>query len=119
MKRRTPQLVGLLAALVLLAAPGCKKDDSPEARGASLFKAACARCHGDDATGGIKSPETGGVMSRDLTNASWQESVTDEELRQVIRNGRGKMPPFGSALSIDKIDTVVKYMRTLKAAKKE
>ena len=98
------------AALGLLSAAGCKgAGDS----GSVLYDKACARCHGPDGKGGIASSETEGVASRDLSEPAWQKTVTDDELRTVVRDGRRKMPAFGHLLSIDKIDLVVKHLRTL------
>jgi mono/diheme cytochrome c family protein len=100
--------VPLLALTTAGPTAGCKG----ESTGVELYVTACARCHADDLTGGIA---TGAAKSRDLTQDSWQSTVTDAELRQIIRNGRGEMPAFGSVLSIDKIDSIVKYIRSQKA----
>ncbi len=101
--------VVLLTTVVLLSTAGCK---SAADSGAVLYEKACARCHGTDGKGGITSSETAGVASRDLSDPAWQKIVTDDELRTVVRDGRRKMPAFGHLLSIDKIDLVVKHLRT-------
>lgn len=100
----------LFALLTLLWGPGCSKGGGGD-EGARLYKAACARCHGEGAQGG-QGPD--GAQSRDLTDPSWQNTVRDDELRTLIQQGRGKMPAFGDALSLDKIDKIVKHLRTLK-----
>jgi hypothetical protein len=34
------------------------------------------------------------VHARDLTAASWQETVSDAQIAESIAHGKGKMPPF-------------------------
>jgi mono/diheme cytochrome c family protein len=40
-------------------------------------------------------------------------SRTDDQLLQVIRNGKGGMPAWGAVLSDQEIHDVLKYVRTL------
>jgi mono/diheme cytochrome c family protein len=100
-----------LLSFGLIALPGCGGAGGHS--GKELYEKACARCHGEAGTGGIATTETGGVASRELSDAAWQKTVTDEEMRQIIRDGRRTMPAFGHALSVDKIDAIVKHVRTL------
>jgi mono/diheme cytochrome c family protein len=116
LRRRSAGLAGLLVIGLTFGA-GCKSEGTPAAEGKKLYGTACAKCHGNEGKGGI-APTPGGPTSRDLTNASWQASVTDEELRQLIRDGRGQMPAFGAIFSVDRIDTVVKHVRTFRKPSK-
>lgn len=34
------------------------------------------------------------VGAPDLTNAKWQDEVTDDQLAFIIKNGRNRMPKF-------------------------
>jgi len=52
----------------------------------------CATCHG--ALGHGDGPTGPMVHAADLTLASWQAGVTDDEMANVITNGNGKMPKF-------------------------
>ena len=52
------------------------------------------------------------------SSSTWA-TVTDAELRQIIRNGRGEMPAFGTVLTIDRIDKIVKHIRSLKQPEAE
>ncbi len=36
------------------------------------------------------------VRAQDLTRAEWQSQVTDEQIAEVIRKGRNRMPAFES-----------------------
>ena len=78
----------------------------------TTFDAECAKCHGKD--GRAKSLHAKHVHARDMTNASWQNEVSDERLFNSINKGKGKMPAFGKKLSEDQIDALVRYVRQLK-----
>lgn len=72
----------LALALAWLAA-GCGAPGDPVA-GAAVYDTYCTSCHGDDGTLGLD----GAV---DLTEHIPEH--TDAQLRDVIRNGDGDMPP--------------------------
>ena len=77
------------------------------------FNSQCAKCHGRDG----RAHTTRGRLShaRDMTNAAWQNEVSDERLFNSINKGRGKnMPAYGKKLSDDQIDALVRYVRQLK-----
>ena len=78
----------------------------------TTFDAQCAKCHGKDG----RAHTTRGRLShaRDLTNAGWQNEVSDERLFNSINKGKGKMPAYGKKLSDDQIDELVRYVRQLK-----
>ena len=87
-----------------------------ESSGAATFKTKCALCHGADGTG--NTPLGKQLQAANLRSKEVQQK-TDAELRQVVHDGKGNMPPFGEQLSDEQIDQVLKYVRTLaKAAKK-
>jgi cytochrome c553 len=52
----------------------------------------CANCHGKRGRG--DGPQSTMVKARDLTIPEWQDTVTDEHLAKVIREGKDKMPAF-------------------------
>jgi mono/diheme cytochrome c family protein len=79
----------------------------------ATFDAQCAKCHGRDG----RAHTTRGRLShaRDMTNAAWQNEVSDERLFNSITKGKGKnMPAYGKKLSEDQIDVLVRYVRQLK-----
>ena len=82
-----------------------------ESAGETVFKKNCVMCHGADGKGTTKMGLKLGAAN--LTSNDIQ-SLSDEALAQTIRNGKGKMPPFGKSLSDDEINEVVKYVRTLR-----
>jgi len=76
------------------------------------FEGKCAKCHGKDGRG--KTIRGKLVHARDLTDAGWQNDVTDERLFNSISNGKRKMPDFKKSLSEEQIDALVAYVRHLK-----
>ena len=52
----------------------------------------CATCHGKRGRG--DGPSSTMVKARDLTTAEWQASVSDDQLKKVIREGKDKMKAF-------------------------
>lgn len=78
----------------------------------TTFDAKCAKCHGKDGRAkGLLSKAKG---IRNLTDAKWQDDVSDERLFNSISNGRGKMPAFKKKLSEADINALVAYVRRLK-----
>ena len=72
----------------------------------------CVSCHGRDG----KSQTWKGKFShaRDLTNAEWQDDVTDERLYNSIMNGRsvrGNMPGFKNKLNDKDAEALVGFVR--------
>ena len=60
-----------------------------------MFDSVCATCHGADGTGNGPAAETLKPKPRNYTDAAWQASVTDDELRTTILKGGqavGKSP---------------------------
>ena len=85
----------------------------PENTDASrLYEKKCAECHGKD--GRAKSFRGKLSHARDLTDAEWQQRVSDERIYNSISNGKGKMPAFGKKLSEAEISSLANYVRGLK-----
>ena len=108
--------------LVLLGvAVACKRSESgPEQaaeRAEQTFRAACGRCHGADGKGGI-APE-GVNAPRNFCDAAFQASRTDEQLKQVIRMGKGAMPGFGNVFSDVDLQGLVRKIRSFDPGKKK
>ena len=80
---------------------------------AALYKTSCASCHGPDGRGSA----IGKSLHAADFHSSQVQQQSDEQLAAVIAQGRGNMPPFGTRLSKDQIDGLVKYLRTLGKAK--
>lgn len=79
-----------------------------ELSGKDLFKNNCARCHGDDGTGG-KGPN----LTTEKKQAKWKDG--DEKLVKKITGGGFGMPKFGKKLKPEEIKAIAAYVRSLKA----
>ena len=77
-----------------------------------IYGSKCAKCHGRSGNG--KTVRGKLDHARDLTDANWQNDVSDERLFNSISNGRKKMPAFKKSLSEAQIDALVAYVRRLK-----
>ena len=87
------------------------------AAGEKLFRAHCARCHGNDAMG--EGPEApAGSHPPNLTDDTWKHGSTDGDILNVIRNGVGPkfdMKGFRSRFTTDEMWSLVHYLRSLRA----
>jgi hypothetical protein len=69
----------------------------------------CSNCHGKRGKG--DGPESPMVKAKDLTTPEWQQSVTDEQIMAVIKNGKNKMPSFTFPDSM--LTSLVAHVRSL------
>lgn len=101
---------GSLALMLVLTTQSFAEGDQKAAAGENLFKSHCILCHGTDATGNTTLGKQ--LKARNLHTAFVQKK-TDAELKDVIANGNGNMPPFAAQLSDAQIDEVLAYVRRL------
>ena len=76
---------------------------------ADTFKAKCAMCHGENGAGKGKVPALSSADVQKKTDAEFKEAID-----KGTKTANGVMPPYGSKLSGDEIDALVKYVRSLK-----
>jgi mono/diheme cytochrome c family protein len=100
---------GAVGVLFALGVPGRAEDT-----GESLFKGKCAMCHGPDGAGKTMMGEK--LKIPNLQSADVQKK-SDADLKTIITKGKDKMPEYGTKLSKEQIDALVKYIRDL--AKKQ
>jgi mono/diheme cytochrome c family protein len=81
----------------------------PAVDSAQLYAKQCASCHGKD--GRAKTLKGKLKHARNLTDAEWQEKVSEERIFNSIMNGKGKMPAYGKKLSQDQIEALASYIR--------
>lgn len=90
------RLIAICGAAVLTLA--CSKKSEPAAIPAEseeIFTQRCSTCHGTDGTGSGAAAANLNPKPRNYTDAQWQGSVTDDDLRKVILKGGaavGKSP---------------------------
>lgn len=77
---------------------------TPQLTNDPVFQKNCAKCHGKTARGrhfAGPSLVSGGVST-----------MTEDEIRGVITNGKHRTPKFGSKLSSDEINTLVTEIKS-------
>ena len=110
-------LLSLLFVLPALA--GCKRKDvegSTRAEAKHLFDSVCARCHGADGRGGVPAAE-GQPAPRNFRDPAFHAARSDADLKKVIREGRGAMPPFGALFDDTQTALLVDYIRSFNPKK--
>jgi mono/diheme cytochrome c family protein len=83
-------------------APQPKGNDAELVEGRSVFVANCQRCHGPRGQGGAGA-RLAGVVTRSFPNI--QNEIN------VVTNGAGAMPAWGTTLTPAQIKAVVRYTR--------
>jgi len=98
-------LFATLIGAVLLT--GCQSAPAPQgdvsSDGKHLFEENCAVCHGI----------TGHGNAVHFDDPTFQKLLTDTQIQQTIRNGKGNMPAFGTTFTSAQINSLVKYLRSL------
>jgi len=131
----------ILLGSLLLATPGCSKSDAhpsveqalaaaataapvaldPKSEAQKMFRGRCVACHGENGTG--DGPGAGALnpKPRNYTDATWQASVTDEQIQNVILNGgaaAGKSPLMPANLDLmGKPEVVAELVKIVRAFK--
>lgn len=86
------------------------EEGGPERAADALYNVSCAGCHGRDGRGqGPQRPP--GAPLPDFSDPQFQAQRTDAQLLQVLREGRGLMPPFGKQLNEQGLDALVAKVR--------
>jgi len=80
------------------------------AKAKKTYKLDCAMCHGENGDGkGELAADMKNVT--DFTKPETLKDKSDGELFQVIKNGKGNMPPEGDRAKTDEIWGLVNYVR--------
>jgi cytochrome c6 len=108
---KSSKLTAGLAILVLSAATFACAQTSTE----PLYKSKCQGCHGADGTG--STPMGKKVGARDFHTPEVSKQ-SDEELFEITKKGKNKMPAYDKKLTDDQIKDLIKYIRTLGASQK-
>ena len=83
-----------------------------ERAAAALWLVSCATCHGREGRGdGPARPPN--VEMKDLTDPTWHAETTDEQIAQVILEGRGEMQGFGDRINPRGIAALVGHIRRM------
>ena len=99
-------VTGLLLASVGVAQDGtttAKVASAAEYEGWRQYMVACARCHGDDAIGGVMAPDLRTAISKGMSAATFSEVVTTGRREQG-------MPGFQETLTAEQVSALHAYV---------
>lgn len=79
---------------------------------AAVFQQNCATCHGSNGKG------VPAMQTPDFTNAVLQSTLSDQDIRNAIRNGKanGRMPAWSGKLSDAQINSLATYVRSFSSS---
>jgi cytochrome c553 len=100
------------------AAGAAASDGAPSAAAKEMFATRCAPCHGTEGKGDGPGSVALNPKPRNYTDAAWQKSVSDDQLRKVVVMGGaavGKSPIMPASPDLeekkDVVDGLVKIIR--------
>jgi mono/diheme cytochrome c family protein len=114
---RLYSLMFIAAVVVSFAAVFAVEANSNVRTAPQLYRKYCVSCHGSD--GRAKTSKGKFGHARDLTDAQWHDEVTDERIFNSIMNGRsqrGNMPPFSNKIDQKEAESLVNFVRRLRAS---
>ena len=82
-----------------------------QARGRRVFDRQCAMCHTAYITRNRKGPSLMGMYKKKYLENGMP--ANDERVRDIIWNGRAKMPAFNRAITPEQLDELMEYLHTL------
>jgi mono/diheme cytochrome c family protein len=119
-KRRLPRFWFSTLGIVVLAgclvyfwiqAGNARTRTQTVAEGQGVYENACAVCHeATDLQLVTKPPQLNGLFRRKTLPSG--APATDEEVRKVILDGRGIMPPFQNTLDSKEVNELIQYLHT-------
>jgi mono/diheme cytochrome c family protein len=105
MKRTFTLVIAICAAAAVSLA-------ADAAAGKAVFDKSCKSCHGADGSGNPNIAKMMKVEMRPLGSSEVQ-AQSDDDLKKIVTDGKGKMRPVASVTG-KSVDDVVAYVRTLK-----
>jgi mono/diheme cytochrome c family protein len=97
-------LLGLIALLAVPTQLSASKKNEDEKAGAVLFRdKGCTYCHGVGGVGTKKAPS--------VTELYKDKTWTPEKITSQILNGGQKMPPFRDSVTDDEVIQLIAYLR--------
>ena len=98
--------LGALAAVAHAQAGNAAKQQAIQA-GQQVYIERCMQCHSVNKDQVLLGPSLWGEMTKS------PHKKTAAQIRALIQNGKGKMPPWKSILSDDDVNNVLAYVRSL------
>ncbi|MFQ5890318.1 MAG: c-type cytochrome [Gemmatimonadota bacterium] len=91
----------------------------PAADSAGIYEKQCSACHGSEGKGDGPAAAALTPHPTDLTDTERIGALRDEELLEVLKNGKGAMPGFARLLTEEELKAVLGYVRRLSEEKDE
>ena len=85
-------------------------------KGAEVYKAYCATCHGDTGKGDGVAAAALDPKPRDLSNAEYVSGLTDAHIKKIVTEGgpsvgmSATMPAWGGIIPEADIDNIIAYV---------
>ena len=104
----------ILTVLTLAACPVVAASAADAKAGQAVYDKSCKSCHGAD---GAANPAVAKMMKVEMKDLKSPEvqAMSDDELRKIVTDGKGKMKPVKSVVGKD-IDNVVAYVQAFHRA---
>ncbi|WP_263374541.1 c-type cytochrome [Granulicella aggregans] len=98
------------ARIVLAVGISCIAASAHAQSGSDTYKAKCQMCHAADGSG---STPAGKAMKALPLNSPDLIKASDAQLIAATTSGKGKMPAYGTKLTVAQIKDTITYIRTL------
>jgi mono/diheme cytochrome c family protein len=114
MRKRRIFTIGAVAGAVAGLFPGTDASAASDAEARRVFKENCALCHGTDGRARVPVARTLGV--KDLTLSKISDAEIEKQVTSGSKgpDGRDKMPAFGTKLSRQQIQALVRLVKSLR-----
>lgn len=77
------------------------------------YRRQCSACHGAEGRGDGRAARRYDPRPPDFTDPEGVARLSDEEIIEIITNGRAAMPSFGDVLGAEAVSRLVEYVRDL------
>jgi mono/diheme cytochrome c family protein len=110
LKQLATALVVTAAALMIFLPNRSHAIGSARSNGSDIFRTRCTVCHGVDGNGHT---ELGKKLKTPDLRSDEVQKLSDDELLEIIMDGKGEMPGFQKKLTRDGIQQVILHLRKL------
>lgn len=109
---RPGAVVALALAVMGVAIVGAANAGSSAEQGRALYLAKCVACHGPQGAGDGPAARALPRKPKDMTQASFWQGTTDQQLESVIRNGKPGSAMRAFPMKPQQMASLIAYLRT-------
>ncbi|MCU1296324.1 MAG: cytochrome c, class [Acidobacteriaceae bacterium] len=99
--------LAFLITMLLAVVPALTAQSKSTSAGETLFKSHCVMCHGSDGAGNTT---MGKQLKAQNLHSKEVQKLTDSQIKNVILNGKGNMPPFDGQVTPDEAGQIAHYV---------